>query len=147
MNFNDFTIKRNMMFDDCSDLFRYQFWHWFLMTFGIDLGSILGPLWRQITCFLVIVLGMSFWIDLLLIFDQHLNPKHDVWGLTLHSFFASFFRTLVPFTNVRPISARYHFFQLFSNYQKNLSTRVPFTNVRPTSASWPFLPFQRKNLT
>ena len=62
MNFNDFTLQRNMIFDDFPDLFRYQFWHWFLMSFGIDFGSILGPLCQQIPCFLEIVLLMICWI-------------------------------------------------------------------------------------
>ena len=39
MNFNDFTLQRNMIFDDFPDLFRYQFWHLFLMSFGIDFGA------------------------------------------------------------------------------------------------------------
>ena len=44
INFNDFTLQRNMLFDDVPDLFRYQFWHWFLMRFGIDFGSLLVSL-------------------------------------------------------------------------------------------------------
>ena len=55
MNFDDFTIQRNMIFDDFPDLFRCQFWHLFLMSFGIDFGSILGPIWHQISCFGVII--------------------------------------------------------------------------------------------
>ena len=27
MNFNDFTIQRNMIFDDFHEMFRYKFWH------------------------------------------------------------------------------------------------------------------------
>ena len=36
------------MFEDFHDLFRYQFWHWFSITIGIDFGSMLAPLWYQI---------------------------------------------------------------------------------------------------
>ena len=39
MNFSDLTLQRNMIFDDFPNLFRYQFWHLFLMSFGIDFGS------------------------------------------------------------------------------------------------------------
>ena len=73
MNFNDFTIQRNMIFDDFPDLFRYQFWHLFLMSFGIDFGSILGPLWHQTSCFWVIIFVDDFSNSFFLfffIFDQ-----------------------------------------------------------------------------
>ena len=115
LNFNDFTIQRNMIFDDFPDLFRYQFWHWFLMTFGIDFGSILGPLWHQIPCFLVIVFLMVFWIGFW--------PKwfQKIYGASLpfRLCFASFFRTLVPFTSVRPTSARnQNYLSFFFKYLK-----------------------------
>ena len=61
---NGFTIQIGMIFDDCHDLFRYQFWHWILMSCSIDSGSILAPLWHQIQCFWVIVFSMSFGIGL-----------------------------------------------------------------------------------
>ena len=51
MNFDDLTIQKNIIFNDVHDLFRYKFWHWYLMSLGIDSGSILGPLWHQIPCF------------------------------------------------------------------------------------------------
>ena len=46
MNFNDFILQRNMIFDDFPNLFRYQFWHWFSMSFGIVLhfGSLLASM-------------------------------------------------------------------------------------------------------
>ena len=65
MNFNDFTLQRNMNFNDFLDLFRYQFWHWFLIRFGIDFGSILEAFCHQIQCFGVIVFLMNFRIGFL----------------------------------------------------------------------------------
>ena len=65
MNFNDFTLQRNMIFDDFLDLFRYQFWHWFLMRFGIDFGSILGIL-KLFLCFFDIGFCIDFWINFLM---------------------------------------------------------------------------------
>ncbi len=49
-----------MKFHDFPDLFRYQFWHWFLMSFGIAFGSILGALWRHFPCFFAIDFRMNF---------------------------------------------------------------------------------------
>ena len=54
MSFKDFTIQRDMIFDDFHDLFRYQFWHSLLMTFGIDFGSILEAFRYQISWLWVI---------------------------------------------------------------------------------------------
>ena len=59
-NFNDFSFQRNMIFDDVLDLFRCKFWHLFLISCGINVGSILGPLWHQIPCFGVSVFLMNF---------------------------------------------------------------------------------------
>ena len=70
MNFIDFTIQRNMICDDVHDLLRYQFWHWFLIGFVIDVGSILVPLWHQLQYFGLIVLGNDFWWDCLQDFDK-----------------------------------------------------------------------------
>ena len=58
MNLNDLTIWKNMIFDD--DLFRYLFWHYFLMNLGIDIGSALAPLWHTIPCFPLIFFGDVF---------------------------------------------------------------------------------------
>ena len=44
IDLHDSTLWRNMFVDDVHDLFRYQFWHWFLMSVGIDIGSVLAPL-------------------------------------------------------------------------------------------------------
>jgi hypothetical protein len=60
MNFNDFTLQRNMIFDDFPDLFRYQFWQLFLMSFGIDFNSILEPFWHQTSFWGVIIFLMIF---------------------------------------------------------------------------------------
>jgi hypothetical protein len=68
MNFNDCTLQRNIIFDDFPNLFRYQFWHLFLMSFGIDFGSILGPLWHQTSCFWVIIFVDDFLNRFLLFF-------------------------------------------------------------------------------
>ena len=61
MNFNDFTLQRNMIFDDFPDLFRYQFWHWFLMRFGIDFGSILGVFCNYFYVFSTSVFASICW--------------------------------------------------------------------------------------
>jgi hypothetical protein len=41
MNLHGFTHRKNMKFHDVHDMFRYPFWHVFLISFGIDFGSIL----------------------------------------------------------------------------------------------------------
>ena len=61
MNFNDFTLQRNMNFHDFLDLFRYQFWHWFLMSFGIDFGSILEAFCNYFYVFSVSFFASIFW--------------------------------------------------------------------------------------
>ena len=53
-------FQKNMKFHDFPDLFRYQFWHWFLMSFGIDFGSILGAFWLHFPCFFAIGFWMNF---------------------------------------------------------------------------------------
>ena len=45
--YNDFTLQRNMIFDNFHDLFRHLCWHWLLMSLGIDFSSILGAFWFQ----------------------------------------------------------------------------------------------------
>ena len=40
MELHVFTHRKNMSFDDVRDLFRYLFWHWFLIILGIDFDSI-----------------------------------------------------------------------------------------------------------
>ena len=62
MKFNDFTLQRNMIFDDFPDLFRYQFWHWFLMRFGIDFGSILGAFSNYFHVFSTSFFASIFWL-------------------------------------------------------------------------------------
>ena len=61
MNFNDFTLQRNMIFDDFLDLFRYQFWHWFLMRFGIDFGIILAAFYNYFHVFSTLVFASIFY--------------------------------------------------------------------------------------
>ena len=100
--------------------FRYQFWHWFLMSFGIDFGSLLGPLWHQIPCFVLIVCLMIFCIVCWSVFYKKGFPKNGDGALSFQYVFASFFRALVPFTHVRPASARHYVFQIsFSENKKN----------------------------
>ena len=72
MNLNDLTIQRNMISDDLHDLFRYLFWHSFLMSLGIDVGSMLAPLWHQI-----IVLGRLFGEIVFIEFRSKWFPKVD----------------------------------------------------------------------
>ena len=36
MNLYVFAHQSNMIYGSFHDLFRYRFWHWFLMNFGID---------------------------------------------------------------------------------------------------------------
>ena len=43
MNLNDLTIQRNIYFLNFHSVSRYQFWHSFLIGFGIDLGPIWHP--------------------------------------------------------------------------------------------------------
>ena len=43
MIFHDFTIREKMDVDNLNGFFRYQFWHRFLMSLGIDLGTICAP--------------------------------------------------------------------------------------------------------
>ena len=33
------SFRENMNFDKINDLFRYQFWHLFVMSLGIDVGT------------------------------------------------------------------------------------------------------------
>ena len=40
MKLNEFTDHKNLIVYDAHDLFRYQCWHCFLMSLGIDLDSI-----------------------------------------------------------------------------------------------------------
>ena len=75
MNFNDFTFQRNVIFDDFPDLFRYQFWHWFLMRFGIDFVSILGAFCNYFSCFFDIGFCICFCIDFWLIFDGKVSKN------------------------------------------------------------------------
>ena len=46
MNSYVFTHEIHMIFDDFHVWLRHLFLHLFLMSFGIDVGSILAPLWH-----------------------------------------------------------------------------------------------------
>ena len=110
MNFNDFTIQRNMIFNDFPDFFWYQLWHWFLMRFGIDFGSILGAFCNYFHVFSTSVFASIFWSTFWWKIDQ--NWSGETYP---DSFCFVFFSiTLVPFTHVIPTSARKLYLQLFS---------------------------------
>ena len=61
MNLHVFTHQKIMICDDLCDLFRYLFWHWFLINLDIDFASILAPVWYQIPS----LFGDRFYIFLL----------------------------------------------------------------------------------
>ena len=50
MNLHFFAYQKIMICDDLCDLFRYLFWHWFLINLDIDFASILAPVWYQVPC-------------------------------------------------------------------------------------------------
>jgi len=47
INFNDFTLQRNMIFDDFPHLFRYQFLAFIFPSKGRQTGSKKRPKWDQ----------------------------------------------------------------------------------------------------
>ena len=59
---------------DVPDLFRYLFWHLFLMSFGIEFGSVLGAFWHYFQCFSRLIFEWFF--DC--IFNGKLLPKWTV---------------------------------------------------------------------
>ena len=59
MNLHVFTYQQNMFHDDLHDLFRYLFWHWFLMTVGTDVDSTLESFWSHLPCFFALDLLMT----------------------------------------------------------------------------------------
>ena len=71
MNFYDFTLQRNMIVDDFPDPFRYKFWHWFLITFGIDLGSLFKMFFHGFSYFF----DIEFCIDFLKLFGSKMLPN------------------------------------------------------------------------
>ena len=112
INFNDVTFLKNMMFDDFHVLLHYQeFWHWFWLHFGTPLA--LNSMFVG-DCFFHIFLNWNF-IDV-----------HEKWlwrivpGIFIVAYlFNPFVRTLVPFTSVRSVSARSHFFNFFRNIKRS----------------------------
>ena len=106
MNFNDFTLQRNMIFDDFPDPFRYKFWHWFLMSFGIDLGSLFKRFFHVNSCFFRHrILHWFFkafwtknkpkWLPKYLMRSPFLAPKIDIGAQG--DFWMHFGRLSVPF--------------------------------------------------
>ena len=57
-----FTFQKNHICCDSPHLCRYQFLHWFLMCFCIDVTSLLAAFWYQFSCFWVIDFWMIFWM-------------------------------------------------------------------------------------
>ena len=55
-------FRKNMKFHDFPDPFRYQFWHCFLMSFGIGFGSLLGAFWCYFRCFSAIDFWRNCWL-------------------------------------------------------------------------------------
>ena len=83
MNFNDFTLQRNMIFDDFPDPFRYKFWHCFLMSCGIDFAFMLEAFWHKLSCFGVLVFFHVFLDGIFSKFEPKMVPKLDTWRDTL----------------------------------------------------------------
>ena len=70
MNLYDFTIRKNMIFDKSNAFIRDQFWHWFVMSFGIDFGFISEAFGWSFHVFSLAFLGMVF----LSIYDETWVP-------------------------------------------------------------------------
>ena len=60
MNLYDSTIRKKQIFDNFNDFFRGQFWHWFVMRFGIGLGFISEAFGWSFHVFSFAFLGMVF---------------------------------------------------------------------------------------
>ena len=60
MNCYDFTIRKNMIFDNFNAFLRDKFWHWFVMSFGIDFGFISEAFGWSFHVFSLAFLGMVF---------------------------------------------------------------------------------------
>ena len=68
-------MQENIIVDDCPDLFRYQFWLWFLMSFGIDVGSMLVSLSHRNQCFGMTILFYDLGDRNVIDFDQKWFPR------------------------------------------------------------------------
>ena len=112
---------------------RYQFLHWFVMSCGIDIGSIYASL-----SWLFVWWLLRFFFKLILM--KYVSKRCCMRP------FRTFFYTLLPFAGVRPTSARNICPFLFSKIKRMVSTLVPFSSVRPTRAPWPFLQFWRNKI-
>ena len=65
IDLHDFIHRKNMNYYEFPNIFQYQFWHAFLMSFVIDFGTILIPSWYRIQCCVAIVFLMLAWIGIL----------------------------------------------------------------------------------
>jgi hypothetical protein len=72
-------FQKNIKFHCFPDLFRYQFWHWFLMSFGMDFTSFWGNLLAWLFMFLgdwfLMFLFDGIFIDLWPKWLQNLIPR------------------------------------------------------------------------
>jgi hypothetical protein len=58
-----FTLQKNIYFYDFPHLCRYQFLNLFLISFGIDVGSILEAIWNKFQGFFAVDFCLNFqWI-------------------------------------------------------------------------------------
>ena len=98
-----------------------HFWHRFSIHFVIPLASN------------SMFVGDRFWDDFLkrfvIDFASNWFRKGADGTLLVRSFFASFFRTLVPFRNVRPTSASNNDFQLFQK-KKQMYPHLYLSTIR-----------------
>ena len=84
-------IRKNIVFYVLHDLFGFQFWHCFEMSFGIGFGSMLEPLWHKIQCLLVIVfLMICRMVNFLCLYGRRSNKCYI--RLPLFGFVCDFFR-------------------------------------------------------
>ena len=130
-----FTIQRNMIFDDFPDLFRYFFWALIFDDLWhrgwLHCGT---PFWYQNQCVGVIVFG--WFVEL--IFDWFLIKKGINLMAMVPVFRSLFFNTLVPFTYVRPISARNHFYNLINKYSECIHTCTFYLRITVNCAMFVF---------
>ena len=143
MNFNDFTIQRNMIFDDFPDFFSLpflafifdDFWHRFRLSFGIPLVSN--------SMFFIERLFDDFLNRFLIDFRLKMAPKR--WGRypPFSALFHILLPTLVPLTYVKPTSARNHFSNLFKIW-KNKHTCTFYQRKTYKCAMTVFTHFKKK---
>ena len=104
VNLNDFTIQKNMVFNNFHDIVRYLFWHWFRMCFGIDCVTLKAPFRHQCSWFWLLVFLMICWWHcsriVLRFCDQNRVPEFRPWipGLAAAPQKSRFGAAIVPRT-------------------------------------------------